>query len=148
MKKLLKVVYVLGVLFWGSFSIHGIAMLVAYNGFGSYHDFACKNANDLQVIDMTNYYRISYSYNAGGDAYKKTEEVSKEFFRERIGQIPAELEVCYNVTYPNLSFIKHINLAIIEARTGIVISSFSSFYFHHISLCQKRLLDTEVQGIF
>ena len=118
--------------------IHGIAMLVAYNGFGSYYDFACKNANDLQVIDMTNYYRISYSYNAGGDAYKKSEEVSKEFFRDQIGQIPAELTVCYNVTYPNLNFIKHINLAIIQTRTGIVISSFFLAFISIIYLFAKR----------
>jgi hypothetical protein len=138
MKKLLRAVYILGLLFWGIFLIYAIAKLTAYNGLGNYFTFTCGKADSLKIEETPSYLMITYSYKVDNNFYNKTEEVSSEFFHERIGVVPYELTICYNATYPNLSYIKDVNLAIVQAKTGIVVSSIFIAFISVLYLFAKR----------
>jgi len=124
MRKLLKAIFIVGLLFWSSFLIYAIGKMIVFNGLGNYYDFSCEHAYDFQVLDDTRFYKISYTYKYRGDSYRKTEEVSKDLLHEKLGGVPEKLRICYNLTFPTQSYIENINLGIIQAKVGMTISSF------------------------
>jgi len=138
MRKLIKTVFILGILFWGSFLGYAIGKMIVFNGLGNYYEFSCEPAYDFQFLDDTRFYKISYSYNDKGNIYRKTEEVSKELFSDQLGGIPEKLRICYNLTFPTQSYIENINLGIIQARNGIIISSFFIAFISVIYLLARK----------
>jgi len=124
MKKLLKVIYILGFMFWTSFLIYGLVMLTAYNGFGNHYSFTCIDADDFKIIEQANRnLKILYTYNVGTKTYNNDERISSELFYEKIKE-KSHLAICYNDTYPSLSYVKEVNLSVSRQKTGVTISSF------------------------
>jgi len=138
MKKLVRFAYVLGILFWAVFLIIGFAKLFVFNGLGDYYDFPCRVVDDFHVAEMPNHFRISYSYSDGLREHQKIEELSKEFFRDRIGEVPSTLTICYNSKYPSLSYIENANLSIIQATNGIIISGIFLVFISGLYLFARR----------
>jgi hypothetical protein len=124
MRKLLKVVFVCGVLFWGSFLAYGLVMMVGYNGFGNHYSFTCKNAEHFTIAEEeNNNLKISYTYEASGKSYNSIERVSGDLFREKVSSI-STLAICYNDSFPSLSYLQNVNLSVHREKTGVIISLF------------------------
>lgn len=122
MRKLLKVVFWLGVLFWGSFLAYGLLKMTAYNGFGNYFSFTCENAKTFTIVkEQNDNLKITYNYEVSGKIYTVDERISGEIFREKVGSVPV-LPVCYNNTYPSLSYIQGLNLSVSREKTGVIVS--------------------------
>ncbi|MCX7638812.1 MAG: hypothetical protein N2044_13315, partial [Cyclobacteriaceae bacterium] len=58
-------------------------------------------------------------------------------FREKVGSVSA-LPICYNNTYPSLSYIQEVNLAVSREKTGVVVSIIFLTFISVIYLYAKR----------
>jgi hypothetical protein len=124
MKKLIKAAYVLGFLFWGSFLIYSLVVMAAFNGFGNYYFFVCREATTFKVTkEVSSNCKIIYTYEVNGKQYSNDERITDELFKQKIGSA-SKLAICYNETYPSLSHINGVNLAVSREKMGIIISLF------------------------
>jgi hypothetical protein len=138
MKKLLKFIYVLGVIFWSTFLIYGLIRMVAYNGFGNYYSFTCRNASSFTIEEEANdNLKITYSYDVLGRVYDSGQRISGELFRKEIGSV-SPLTICYNDIYPSLSYIHGINIAANREETGVIVSIIFLVFISIIYVYSKR----------
>lgn len=138
MKILLKSFYVFGLLFWIAFLIYGLGRLAAYNAFGKYYSFTCTNAVNFTITEDTNdNLKISYSYDVLGKVYTNDETIADELFRQKKSSASV-LPICYNDTYPSLSYIQEVNLAVSREETGVVVSLIFIAFLSIIYLYAKK----------
>ena len=124
MRKLLKFVFVFGLLFWGSFLTYALVMMAGYNGFGNHYSFTCKNADRFTIEkEDNNNLKITYTYEASGKPYNNVERISGELFGEKV-RSNSTLPICYNDDFPSLSYLKDVNLSVHRQKSGLIISSF------------------------
>lgn len=102
---------------------------------GSYYSFTCKNPDSLQLEERQGYYRLAYSYFVGDDHYNNVEEVSTDRFKPK-GD--SSVIICYNDSFPSLSYLKEVNLSLVRAKTSIVISLFFILFITAIYFLTKR----------
>ncbi|MFA0964289.1 hypothetical protein AB9P05_20950 [Roseivirga sp. BDSF3-8] len=67
-------------------------------------------------------YNVRYSYTDNSKVFSNKEGISKEIYDQQIGDVE-NLEICYNRTFPTLSYLKGKNLALRRNKLGMVVSS-------------------------
>lgn len=112
--------------------------MIGYNGFGDHYSFTCLSADTFAIIEEANdNLKISYSYNVLGTRYDIDERISGDLFRQRVGAV-SSLPICYNNTYPGLSYIQGTDLAVSREKTGVIISMIFLALISIIYLYAKR----------
>ena len=101
--------------------------MVGYNGFGTHFSFTCKNAEHFKIErEENNNLKISFTYEVLGRSYNSVERISGDLFGEEVSTV-STLPICYNNSFPSLSYLQDVNLSVPRAKTGIIISSFFLF---------------------
>lgn len=139
MKKVIKIGLVLNYLFWGGMFIYAFSLFVAYNGIFDVFEFNCKFADEFSVDLKENKksYYIKYSYTDNSKVFSNKEGISIDIFDREIGNVD-RLEICYNSTFPKLSYLKGKNLALRRNKVGMITSSMFLFLFVLIDLLADK----------
>ncbi len=113
-------------------------LLIGYNGLFNLFPFSCQNAFDIHFEKINNIYVVEYSYSNGFEKFQTNERVSKEMFISKI-KGKNDFEICYNLKFPKLTYIKDLNLGVYRNRVSLVISIlFLTFFFIIDLLIDKR----------
>lgn len=139
MKKLIKICLGLNYIFWGVFFLWSLGLLIAYNGLFEFFSFKCKIEESFLTVEKErkNGYKIYYSYTDGERTFESREDVSTAIFNEKFKNIEL-IEICYNETFPRLSYIKNLNLAVYRNKVGLIISLIFIMFFLSIDLFSNK----------
>ncbi|MEM6734430.1 MAG: hypothetical protein AAF620_00030 [Bacteroidota bacterium] len=139
MRRVIRVGLILNYLFWGGMFAYAFALFVAYNGIFEVFEFNCKYADEFSVSLKENKksYYVRYSYIDNSKIFSNKEGISKDIYDQQIGDVE-NLEICYNRTFPTLSYLKGKNLALRRSKVGMVVSSIFLTLFVLIDLFSDK----------
>jgi hypothetical protein len=125
-KRLVKIVYLIGVFFWCGMLWSSVFKLIGYNEILEVFSFRKATTTNYEILENgadENSLSIRYSYNVGDMEFHKKLEVAQTYFKENF-QVSADstIEVSYNSNFPHLSYITTLPLEIRKEKTGMVIS--------------------------
>jgi hypothetical protein len=125
-KRLVKIVYLIGVFFWCGMLLSSIFKLMGYNEIFEVFSFRKAKTTNYEILENSadeNSLSIHYSYNVGDMEFNKKLEVAQTYFNKNF-QVSGDstIEVSYNSIFPHLSYITTLPLEIRKEKTGVVIS--------------------------
>lgn len=119
MRKVVKLFYLVGILFWSSILFHSLFLFIAYNGFGDWYKYKVPLNIDLDFQRDSSMVYISYVYDINGNQFQNQFETSANYFDSfGINTIIVE----YNQKYPSLSVVKGLPNMLRKERIIITIS--------------------------
>lgn len=120
MKTIVRIFYVIGIIFWTSGLICGTYKLLALNGLGDIFEMKeAQNAITDVVCDSANV-SISYTYLLEGKEYHDNYKMFTDYYKQCGVDT---IIIRYNKTFPMISFIDGIPLKIKKQKIGIFISA-------------------------
>lgn len=123
MNRMFVFFYVSGLMFWSSFFIYETGMLLVLNGLGNHFEFRCENASvlysDWETSDIV---EINYSYSVSGKDYVSGEIYSIELLEGKINNADTILNICYNSSFPQFSFLQSVGPPHGKHKFGVIIS--------------------------
>jgi hypothetical protein len=141
-RKILKIFYAIGVIFWGGMFLSAVINLIAYNEPFKIFDFDTVQIANYVIVNDTVVDRgilnIAYTYKVGDDIYSKKLDVAESYFKSHFRKSSdTTIEVSYNVSYPQVSYITTMPLEQRKEKIGIYISLFflsfiSALYFYKV----------------
>lgn len=135
MKKLIKIALILNYLLWGGVFLYSLFMYFSYNGILNLFNFTCQKAENytIEATGNRNSYKIFYEYMVGENKFEVVERVAVEVFNWDINNSD-KLEICYNATFPSLSYIDGANIALRKHKGGMVVGFIFIAFFAIIDL--------------
>jgi hypothetical protein len=147
MRRLIKILFFLNYAFWSILFLWSFILFIGYNGLFNLFTFSCQIGNDLNIHKMNNNYVVGYSYSNGEERFYSSERVSSEIYDMKIRD-QKDLEICYNSQFPQLSYLKNLNLPIYKNKISIVISLFFLLFFFVIDLFVNKVFWINKYEIF
>lgn len=135
MKKLIKIALVLNYLLWGCVFLYSLLMYFAYNGIFNLFDFTCQKADNfiIEETENRNSYKIFYEYIVGEKKIEVVERIAVEVFNGDMNNSD-KLEICYNTTFPSLSYVNGANITLRKHKGGMVVGFIFITFFAALDL--------------
>lgn len=139
MKRLIKICFILNYLFWSVFFLTSLGYLFAFNGLVNIYTFDCVVGENFQSVpkERKNGFNLKYSYRVGEEIFESSEVISNEIY-EKYFKNSNQLEICYNKSIPNLSYIKVVNLAVRRHKVGLFVSLIFLVFFLTIDFFSNK----------
>ena len=97
MRKFLKIIFLLGILFWITFFFNGLFRMYAFNGFGNQFEFVCIDARDYKIVEEANSILFfTYTYMVNGKNYTSEERIASDVFVNGKLLSQSTIKICYN----------------------------------------------------
>lgn len=127
MKRIIKIFFILGLIFWGGMLSSAIVNLICYNAVFNLFDLEDILTKDYKIESDTltskSLIVVQYSYKVDHEIFEKKLNVNDKYFDENFEfGLDSSLVVRYNSTFPEMSFIPSIPLEKRKAKIGIILS--------------------------
>lgn len=141
-KRIVKIFYVLGMIFWIGMMLGAFLKHLVYNEYLNLFEIGKLEISEYEMkLDSVKSYKVNldYSYTVEGKIYNKKMAIARRTYDKNFQLTDrGMLEVRYVKLYPEMSYLTSLPLEKKEGKTGIMISFFFLLFISLIYFLAKK----------